>query len=342
MSRQALGRGPRQHFGARCARDGSHLFPAFPYDHFAKLTDDDISALYAYLMSRPPVSAKAPANTLPFPLSIRALQAGWKLLYFHSDSLEPRPDKTAEWNRGAYLAEGIGHCGACHTPRNSVGAEEKNNAYAGAEIDGWIAPPLDRSNPSRVPWDIAELTAYLGAGVSQYHGVANGPMAPVARGISRLPRSDIQAIATYFNDKYGVPANPSASSSIIAEALSRSRIGTGSTPNSAAKLYGVACASCHYNGAGKINPMRPELALTSAVNLDDPSNLIQVMLHGVSAEDGASRVVMPAFARFSDTDLSKLASFLRATRTNKAPWQDLEKKIAAIRAAGNGSERVND
>src|ERR1700722_20609632 len=100
------------------ARDGSHLFPGFPYDHFTKLSDDDVRALYAYFMTRPSVRSPALANTIPFPFGIRAFQAGWKFLFFSSGRFEPVAGKSDEWNRGAYLALGLSHCGACHTPRN--------------------------------------------------------------------------------------------------------------------------------------------------------------------------------------------------------------------------------
>src|ERR1700733_5765042 len=106
------------------ARDGSHLFPAFPFDHYTKLSDDDVKALYAYFMTRPPVRASAPANTIPFPFNIRYLQAGWKLLFFDPGRFQPDSNKGAEWNRGAYLSEGLSHCGACHPPRGLLGQEE--------------------------------------------------------------------------------------------------------------------------------------------------------------------------------------------------------------------------
>lgn len=314
------------------ARDGSHLFPAFPYDHFNKLTDGDIAAIYAFLMVQPAVRAPAHANTVPFPLNIRALQAGWKLLFFHPRPFKPDPAKGAAWNRGAYLAEGLSHCGACHTPRNFLGAERSGKAFAGAAIDNWIAPPLDPSNPSPLPWDKAELAAYLGTGVSRFHGTAAGPMAPVARGLSALPPGDVEAIATYIADLNGTGEKAVDPTAAVAKALAAGRNGAGLSYDPAARLYGAACASCHYNGADRINPLRPELALNSALNLDDPTNLIQVVLHGIDARDGAPGVVMPAFSRFTDADIARVAAYLRATRTGKAPWPDLEKKVAAIRA----------
>lgn len=317
------------------ARDGSHLFPALPYDHFTKLSDADVSALYAYMMTRPAVVAPAKRNGIPFPLNIRALQAGWKLLFFKPGRFEPDKTRSAEWNRGAYLAEGLSHCGACHTPRNVLGAEKRDKAFAGAAIDNWIAPPLTAANPSPAPWDQAELVAYLRTGVSRYHGVAAGPMAPVVHdGLSKLPEPDIQALAVYFADRDGAAGRASTLGPALQRAAAADRLNVGPQTDPSARLYTAACASCHYNGAGQPNPLRPDLALNSAVNLDDPTNLIRVVLYGVSARDGAPGVVMPSFNRFSDADVAKLASYLRATRTDKPAWRDLEKKVAAIRAQG--------
>ncbi|CAN5265002.1 cytochrome c [soil metagenome] len=321
------------HEGVR--RDGAHLFPAFPYDHFTKLTDADVAALYAFLMTRTPVVAAPKSNTVPFPLSIRMLQAGWKTLFFTSGRFKPGEGQSAEWNRGAYLAEGLSHCGACHTPRGALGAEIKDRAYAGAPIDNWIAPPLDTANPSPVPWNRDELIAYLGTGLSQYHGTAAGPMANVARGLSHLPSTDVAAIATYFASRDGSAAR-SDGPAAIQKAVAANRIGTGLQYDPAARLYSAACASCHYNGK-QLNPLRPDLALNSAVNLDDPTNLIRIILYGVSARDGAAGIVMPGFAGgFADADIARLAGYLRKTRTTRPAWTDLESKVASIRAQGKG------
>jgi mono/diheme cytochrome c family protein len=318
------------------ARDGTHLFPAFPYDHFTKLTDEDVSALYAYFMTREPVRASAPDNTVPFPLNIRALQAGWKLLFFRSGRYESRADRGLEWNRGAYLAEGISHCGACHTPRNMLGAEKSGQAFAGAAIDNWVAPPLTKGNPSPAPWSEEELAAYLRSGVSRLHGTAAGPMSPVVHdGLTKLPDSDIKALATYFADVSDAATRAGETEPAIREALAVSSRGVGLQYDSAARLYTAACASCHYNGGDAVNPLRPDLALNSAVNLSDPTNLIHVTLDGISAPEGAPGIVMPGFARgLTDADIAGIAAYLRATRTSRTPWPDLEKTVAAIRAEG--------
>jgi mono/diheme cytochrome c family protein len=314
------------------ARDGSLLFPAFPYDHFTKLSDADVSALYAYLMTRPPVQAPAKANTLPFPLNIRALQAGWKLLFFSAGRFQGRPDRNAAWNRGAYLAEGISHCGACHTPRNALGAEERGKAFAGAPIDGWDAPPLTRSNPSPAPWTEDELFAYLRTGISHFHGTTAGPMSAVVHaGLAALPDSDIRALAVYFADI------DDAGPRVAQAAPATPRAFAAADP--AARLTAAACASCHYNAGGAINPLRPDLALNTAVNAPAPTNLIRIMLYGVSAREGATGVVMPGFARgLNDADIAHIAAFLRATGTAQPPWPDLEKQVASIRQLGKGQQ----
>ncbi|WP_037478680.1 c-type cytochrome [Sphingomonas sp. PAMC 26617] len=314
-------------------RDGAHLFPAFPYDHFSKLTDSDVSALYAFMMTRAPVVADERNPTIPWPLNIRALQAGWKLLFFRPGRFAPDATQSVKWNRGAYLAEGVSHCGACHTPRGSLGAEKRDQAYAGAAIDGWIAPSLGKTNSAPVPWSHDELVAYLSTGVSQYHGTAAGPMGAVSRSLSKLPPADVAAIATYFASRNGSAGQEAKATAALRKAAASEGIGLGLQYDPAARLYAGACASCHYNGKA-LNPLRPDLALNSAVSMDDPTNLIQVILHGVSAADGAPGVVMPGFSGFSDADIARLAAWLRKTRTDKPAWADLQNKVAAIREPG--------
>jgi mono/diheme cytochrome c family protein len=321
------------------AQGGSHLFPAFPFDHFTKVSDDDVRAIYAYLMTRPPVRAPAQATTIPFPFNIRAFQEGWKILFFRSGRFESVAGKSAEWNRGAYLALGLSHCGSCHTPRNLLGAEKAGDAYAGAVVDNWIAPALTAANPTPVPWTQEELFGYLRNGVSVLHGTAAGPMAPVVHQLSTLPDSDIQALATYFADIDDAGDRLASVDPAVARAISYASLGTGQEFDADARLYAAACASCHYNAGVTPLAVRPELALNSAVNLPEPTNLIQVMLRGISAKEGMPGVVMPSFAgAFSDADVARIAAYLRRTRTNLAPWPDLDAKIAAMRRVISASQ----
>jgi mono/diheme cytochrome c family protein len=316
------------------ARDGSHLFPAFPYYAYTKLTDDDLRALYAYLMTRQPVSATVPSNTVPFPLSVRALQEGWKILFFRNGRFQTNPSKSADWNRGAYLAEALSDCSGCHTPRNPLGAEKAVDSYAGAVVDGWIAPALDQRNPSLVPWTQEDLFFFLRTGTSPLHGAAGATMTPVIRdalALAVVPDSDVRAIAVYFSDMDHAAARASSVDAAVGEALATSDLAIGQPYDAEADFYASACMSCHYNTGPAPLPARPELALNSALTLPEPTNFIQVVLKGVGSMDGAPGLVMPAYASLTDAEIAGLGSYLRRTRTNYPPWSDLEKKVAVIR-----------
>jgi mono/diheme cytochrome c family protein len=315
------------------SRDGSHLFPAFPYDHFTKVSDADVTALYAYLITRPPVTAPAQAGTIPFPLNIRILQEGWKILFFRNGRYEPDTSRSAEWNRGAYLAEGLSHCGGCHTPRNLLGAEKVKDTYAGAVIDDWIAPALTDANPSPVPWTESELSSYLRSGVSSLHGVSAGPMSPVIHtGLSALPDADIHAQAVYFADIDHAATRMTGAEEAVRKALATSGLGSGQEYDPDARLYTGACVACHYNAGPTPLPARPELALNTALTLPEPTNFIRVVLDGIGIREGGPGLVMPGYAAsLTDADIARLAAYLRRTRTDGPPWTDLEKKVAVIR-----------
>ncbi len=311
------------------ARDGSHLFPAFPFDHFTKLGDDDVKALYAYFMSVAPVKAPPKANTVPFPLNVRLLQTGWKLLFFTKGTYQADATKSADWNRGAYLAEGLSHCAACHTPRNALGAEQVGHPYAGAFIDGWTAPPLIMS-PSPAPWTEAELFAFLRSGGSVAHGTAAGAMSPVVHGLGALPDSDIRAIAIYFADIGR--SNGRTADAPIAKALAVSALGSGQQYDPDARLYATTCGSCHYNGGATPLVMRPELGLNTALWLDAPNNFIRVVLEGVGLDEGLPHAMMPGFHHLSDAEIARIGAYLRRTRTTKPPWPHLETTVSKVRA----------
>ena len=168
-------------------------------------------------------------------------------MFFRSGRFEPVAGKSGEWNRGAYLALGLSHCGACHTPRNLLGAEKANSAYAGAVIDNWIAPPLTAANPAPAPWTQEELNSYLRDGVSVLHGTAAGPMSPVVHGLSALPELDVKALAGYFADVDHAGDRFASIDPAVARAMSYSPLGVGQEFDPDARLYTAACASCHYN-----------------------------------------------------------------------------------------------
>jgi mono/diheme cytochrome c family protein len=332
-SEEAFARAMRQ--GVR--RDGKHLYPAFPYDHFTKVSSDDIKALYAYLMTQPAVQQTAPANSLPFPLNVRALEWGWKLLAFRAGEFQPDAGKSAEWNRGAYLAEGLGHCASCHTPRNLIQAEKGGNAaYSGAMVDGWYAPPLTAGNPSPLPWTQAELHEFLGTGGTVLHGSAGGSMGHVTSHLAKIPDSDVAALATYFADRNGSAGRSVDAQAVIGKAMQASGSDTANPTDPGARIYRAACASCHFN-ADSPQKLRPELALTTALNADNPTDLVQVVLHGIDLPDGLPGVMMPGFGHtLSDAEVAQLAGYLRRTRTSQPAWDGLESKITALRKQGAG------
>lgn len=320
------------------ARDGSQLFPAFPFDHFTRITGEDIAALYAYLMTLPAVKKPTPANTLPFPLNVRALQYAWKLLFFHPGVYRPDPAKSESWNRGAYLAEGLAHCGACHTPRNALGAEKSGSAYAGAPVDRWIAPALTAANPAPLPWTEVELYGYLRSGGTALHGATAGAMSEVIHvGLAALPDADVRALAAYFADLNGSGARTAGAAGVLAKAMTRSGLGTEEATDPGASLFRSGCASCHYNSGATPLVARPELGLSSAIAAAEPTDLVQVILNGIGLKDGMANLYMPSFAGLSDADIATLCAYLRRTRTDQPAWADLEAKVTAIRRQGAGS-----
>jgi mono/diheme cytochrome c family protein len=317
------------------SRDGSHLFAAFPFNAYTELNDDDVKALYAYLMTRPAVSASVPSSTVPFPLNVRFLQGGWKLLCFRSGRYKPDSAKDAQWNRGAYLAQAVSDCGGCHTPRNALGGEKLRDAYSGTVVDNWIAPPLTAANPSPIRWTQEELFSYLRIGVDPLHGAIAATMTPVVRDgldLPVVPDSDIRAIAVYMSDINHVGDHESNTPAVTTQALQNSSIGSSDNYDPDANIYASACLSCHYNTGTVPLAARPELGLNSALSLPEPTNFIQAVLRGVGSTDGARGLVMPAYASsFSDAELARLAAYLRRTRTTQPPWTDLENKVSAAR-----------
>ena len=314
-------------------RDGRHLYPTFPYDHFTNVSDEDDRALYAYLMTRQPVRATARANRLPFPLDQRFVIAGWKLLFLRRGSYQPDPAKSAEWNRGAYLVEGLAHCGACHTPRNALGAERANAAFAGGEVDDWSAYAINAQSPAPVPWKAEALFSYLRNGWHRDHGAARGPMAEVVGNLADVPDADIRAIATYMADVSGAPSpdrNRSAEE-VLAQVKPSAATATADTPGAA--IYAAACATCHENGrALPVGGVR--LALSTALSSPDPRNAANLVRAGIRPVEGERSAIMPGFAgSMSDAQLTALLNDLRARFSHQPAWSGLEKTIADARRA---------
>ncbi|MCK9916136.1 c-type cytochrome [Microbacteriaceae bacterium K1510] len=331
-------------------RKGNHLFPAFPYDHFTKITDNDISALYAFLMTRELVRQENRPPALVGPLNWRLSAAAWKLLFLHQGPYQPDPAQSAEWNRGAYLVEGLGHCGACHTPRNILGAEKASEAYDGGVGEGWHAPALDIASPAPVPWTAEQLEAYLRDGFASQHGYAAGPMQPVVRALRKLPDEDVRAIAVYiaslsrnadetqsaqrtraaldFAQQREAKLGASASTTTGAHSDGSAE----SDASSGAAIFAGACATCHHAG-GALPISRPvALGLSSTVHATNPTNLLHIILDGIHPPFGARGPIMPGFAgTLTDPQIVALASYVRSHFSDKPAWAGVDTTLSALR-----------
>jgi mono/diheme cytochrome c family protein len=311
-------------------REGRRLYPAFPYDHFTKATNDDVQALYAFLMSQPAVYNPIPANELSFPFNFRLIIAGWNVLFLRETPLQRDDGKSAAWNRGRYLVEGLGHCGACHTPRNILGAEKKDSVYAGGSAEGWDAPPLNSNSVAAHKWTAEQLTEYLSTGWQRLHGAAAGPMADVTNNLARAPAQDVRAIAAYVAS---LSAQSENTNNAVAPREGNQVAGASAEVTA---IYAGACANCH-NDRNDVGPSNAiSLSLSSAVREKGSANTVRVILQGIQPRSEAAGAYMPAFgSMFTDQQLASLVEYVRARYTNQRQWTDVRREIAKGRQPGS-------
>lgn len=312
------------------ARNGAQLYPAFPYDHFRYVDDADVHALYAFLMTRRPVAARTPANRLIFPLNFRPLVAGWKLVALPARQAIPANARDPAWSRGAYLVQGLGHCGACHTPHNALGGEETDRALDGGSAEGWYAPPLNGHTPAATAWTTDRLFAYLRTGFDADHAAAAGPMGPVTRDLARAPEADVRAIAAYIATQMAhapvVQGAPSPAIDRPAQAARDHPLG--------AQLFEGACAACHGAGAPMRLAGRPPLQLGSPLQETTPRNAILMIEQGLQPPVGRAGPYMPSFkGAFSDAQTAELVAYLRERFSNRPAWTGLPHAVAEARRA---------
>ena len=306
-------------------RTGRRLFPAFPYPHFAALSDADLRALYAFLMTRRPVETTQLPNELPFPLDQRWLMTFWNLLFFRPAPFRADPRHGAEWNRGAYLVEGLGHCGDCHTPRNLFGAEEDRRKFAGGEAEGWTAPALDTAAPAPVRWNAAQLFDYLRRGWDKTHGAAAGPMQPVVAGLAAADPNDVRAIAAYI-------AAQEPHSAAIRQASAAASPTPVASNDLGAVLFAGACAGCHSGREAMLPPHGIGLADSTAVNEADARDAILIVLDGIRQPDNQAGPYMPGFAgSFSDAQMAALLTYMRGRYAAGPAWPGLAGRVRGLR-----------
>lgn len=312
------------------ARDGRRLYPAMPYPSFTAISDDDAQALYAYFMHGvEAVGQKPPQTTLPFPFNQRWTLQFWDAAFVNHERYKPRADRDAQWNRGAYLVQSLGHCGACHTPRGFAyqekGYSESSPEYlSGAVVDNWFAANLTGNRASGLGrWSAVEISTFLETGHSG-RTVAFGSMVAVIENSTQyLQKEDLNAIAHYLKSlparngkaSYKPPASPGG---IV---LTGAAFGKFELPG--AGLYAGFCAKCHQDGGTGKPPKIPQLGGNSIVLSENASSLIRLVLEGGEGpltKDGPEPKKMPSFAKkFSDREIADVLTFVRNSWGNKAP-----------------------
>jgi mono/diheme cytochrome c family protein len=301
--------------------EGANLYPAFPYPWFALVTRDDVDAIFAFLKSTPAVHYTPPANSLDFPLNFRIMVKGWNLLFFHPEEAGTDPGQSEEWNRGAYLVNGLGHCGACHTPKNALGADKSGRDFQGGVLDNWVAPDLTANERTGLGmWSVDDIAEYLRTGRNAHAG-AGGPMGEVITySTSLMTDADRHAMGVYLKSRAASPVLAH-----VAPDAGAMRRG--------AEIYSDACASCHLeNGVGQPG-LFPPLGPNAAVQQSNPLGLEHLILAGGrlgSSPTRPSPLAMPSFAwKLDDQEVADVSTYVRNSWGNQAGAVSAEEVGAA-------------
>jgi mono/diheme cytochrome c family protein len=294
-------------------RNGTRLYPAMPYTYYTKITREDALAIRAYLNTTPAVHNPVEADQLPFPLSIRTSMLAWNSLFFTPGEFKPAPNKSDEWNRGAYLAEGLAHCGMCHTPKNLFGGDKTSERLQGYDLQGWFAPNITNDKRRGIGnWSADELAAYLKTGHVET-AAATGLMGEeIGLSTSKIKNDDLGAIATYLKDQ-PAPSSPQAQSLPIDQPIMKA----------GAQVFADECAACHKSDGSGTSGLFPALSGAAIVQQNDPTSLLHVILRGaqsVGTQPAPTRAAMPAFAWvLNDDQVAAVLTYIRNAWGNAAP-----------------------
>ncbi len=294
------------------APDGSRLDPAMPYTSYTNLTRDDVNAMHAYLSTIAPVHNEVKSDALPFPFSIRWGMNVWDWVFFNSGTYAPDKSKSAEWNRGAYLVQGPGHCTACHTPKNFAGADKSGEFLQGANLQGWFAPDITSDNRRGLGrWSADDIVKYLKTGHNPIAGATGTMSEEIEHASSGMTDSDLKAIATYLKS---LPGRNDEQKPIAADDPQM---------KAGAAIYRDQCSACHQlNGKGLAN-LFPSLADSSQARSDDPATPIRIVLQGarsVATKDEPTGPGMPSFAwQLTDQQIAAVLTYIRNTWGSAAP-----------------------
>ena len=301
-------------------RSGEDMYPTMPYDFYTRIRRADSDAIYAYLRTLTAVTRIVSVNHLHFPFDERWTMGGWRELYFTAGTFAPSSMRSAAWNRGAYLVEGLGHCSACHSPRNLLGGIEKSNEFEGSVIDGWFALNLSEDITTGLgSWTVDNVATYLKTGVLEGRTTAIGPMAEVVSNSLRyLTDADLRAMAEYL--KAIPPDSP----------LRTGRRRPDASRVQGANLYIDHCAGCHQSMGRGIPDVFPPLAGNGVVLASDPSDILKVIVLGIPPQSG--RIAMPSFAGgMSDQQIAALANYVRTSWGNTAAPDATGPMVARLR-----------
>ena len=293
-------------------RDGTYLFPAMPYPYFTKISRDDVLAIRAYFATVPPVDNGVEADQLPFPLNARDDMVAWNKLNFTPGEFQRDPQKSDQWNRGAYFVEGLMHCGACHTPKNVTGGDKADERLQGYALQGWFAPDLTTDARRGLgSWSADDIVAYLKTGHNRL-AAATGPMSDViAHSTSKLAEADLHAVAAYLKDQ---PAPNEKSPEPLAASDPAMKAG--------GAIYADECSACHAPHGAGVAKLFPVLAGAASVQSTDPTSLIRVVLAGtqsVATDSAPTAPSMPAFGQsFDDSEVAAVLTYIRNAWGNAA------------------------
>jgi len=307
------------------APDSSRYYPAFPYPYFTKFTRGDILAIRAYLSTLTPFRNEEPPPALRFPLNFRVVMRVWNYFFFKPGILEPDQQKDIDWNRGRYLVEGAGHCGACHTPKNMFGADRRGQAFAGGRVGDWFAPRLDGAARSGLKsWSVDDIVEYLQSGRNA-RSHADGLMAEVVvNSTSKISDGDARAIAVYLKS---LPAGPPEPQVILPP---EDRMKSGEA------LYEHACVACHEKDGSSAPRIYPPLPGNALLQSADPTSTLRIILDGaqtVTTPRAPNKGSMPAYAKqWTDQQIADVTNYIRNSWGNVAPLVTADQVAQARKA----------
>jgi mono/diheme cytochrome c family protein len=301
------------------AADDSHLYPAFPYAYFTHISQADTGALFAYLKTLKPVVMQSTPNRLLFPFNIRTVMMVWNWLFLDDKVFTPNPKQTASWNRGKYIVTGLGHCAACHTPKNIMFGDLKDKPLAGTVLDNWFAANLSTDRHEGIgKWKVSDIARYFAIGRNQYATAAGSMLQKVEQSTSRMTDSDREAVAVYLKSippqKLATPLPPQGEQMLRGEAI-----------------FSAHCATCHERS----KPDYPQLDGDTLVLGRDPTTVVRMILEGGAGPANAGapqQKPMPAFAKLNDGEIADVATFIRNARGNRASPVSATDVIALRRA----------